>query len=115
MKRFSTIFLTSMFLLVIAFAAAKSEKSGQELFYKLGCTCHHPTKDFTFGNLGPSLQRIAKEYKYNPSELIPYLKGGKKSIIDTKRHHIMKPFLQRMKGLSDSEFQQLADYILMHK
>ena len=90
-----------------AFAA-----DGKAVFQSKGCTaCHNPTVD----TVGPSLKKIAKAYAGKEQQLIEFLKGHGKAIVDPAKFPIMQPQLNQLKSLSDAELKALAEFILSHK
>ncbi len=109
MKKFAIL---SFLFFSIAVGLAWAAQTGEKIFYQYGCTCHHPTKNFTFGNLGPSLQKIQTAYNGNSQQLQKYLKGKSNPIMDPARANIMKEPLNKIKNLSPQETQLLADFIM---
>ncbi len=90
-----------------AFAA-----DGAQLFKSKGCAaCHQASVD----TVGPALKKIAQAYAGKEEELIKFLKGEHKSIVDPAKFAIMQPQLNTTKAMSDEELKALADYILSHK
>ncbi|NPA51939.1 MAG: c-type cytochrome [Aquificae bacterium] len=90
-----------------AFAA-----DGKAIFQSKGCAaCHNPTVD----TVGPSLKKIAKAYAGKEKELIEFLKGHGKAIVDPAKYPIMQPQLNQLKSLSEEEIKALAEYILSVK
>jgi Cytochrome c551/c552 len=91
--------------------AADSKKpiDGKTLFQAKGCTaCHQSDKD----SVGPSLKKIADVYKGKESDLIKYLKGQGKAIVDPDKEAVMKPQLSTTKVMKDDELKALVKYIL---
>jgi len=85
---------------------------GKNMFNSKGCTaCHQPAAD----TVGPSLKKIAQAYAGKEDELVKFLKGEGKAIVDPAKEAVMKPQLGQLKGLSEQEFKDLAAYILSHK
>ncbi len=85
---------------------------GAALFKQKGCNaCHKPDVEAA----GPSLKRIAQAYAGKKADLVKFLKGEGQPIVDPAKFSIMKMQLARIKGMSDAEFEALADYILKHK
>ena len=90
-----------------AFAA-----DGKAIFQSKGCAaCHNPTVD----TVGPSLKKIAQAYAGKEQQLIEFLKGHGKAIVDPAKFPIMQPQLNQLKSLSDEEIKALAEYILSVK
>jgi cytochrome c len=89
--------------------AQKPEVNGQQIFQSKGCAaCHNPSAD----TVGPSLKKISTAYKDKKDELIAFLKGEHKAIVDPAKFPIMQPQLNTTKSLSEEELEALADYIL---
>lgn len=91
-----------------------SEESGSgfRLFEERGCgACHDRTKDQTIYRLGPSLEQIAEAYKGHEGDLEVFLKGGCDPIVDEARYEIMHGEIVKIKGLSDSQIEDLRKYI----
>jgi len=85
---------------------------GAALFKQKGCNaCHKPNVEAA----GPSLKKIAGAYAGKKADLVKFLKGEGKPIVDPARFAIMQAQLARIKGLSDAEYEALADFILKHK
>ncbi len=98
----SGIFLISSFSLAA---------DGKAIFQSKGCaSCHNPTVD----TVGPSLKKIAAAYKGKEDELIAFLKGQHKAIVDPAKFPIMMSQLNVTKKLTDEELKALADFILSH-
>ena len=86
--------------------------NGQAIFQQKGCGgCHQPAVD----TVGPSLKKIAQAYAGKKNELIAFLKGQGKAIVDPAKAPMMMPQLNTTKQLSDKELEALADFILSHK
>ena len=85
---------------------------GGQIFQTKGCTaCHQAAVD----TVGPSLKKIAQAYAGKKEDLVKFLKGQGKSIVDPGKFAIMQPQLNTTKALSDKELEALADFILSHK
>lgn len=94
--------------------AAGTDKpvDGAEIFQKNRCgTCHQPATE----SAGPSLQKIAQDYKEKNGDLVAFLKGEAEPIVDPSKADMMKPLLMPLKSLSEEEYKALADYILEAK
>ena len=86
--------------------------NGQQIFQSKGCAgCHNPTVD----TVGPSLKKIAQAYAGKKEELIAFLQGKHKAIVDPAKFGIMMPQLNATKNMSKEELEALADFILSHK
>jgi cytochrome c551/c552 len=84
---------------------------GESIFKAKGCAaCHQPNAD----TIGPGLNKIASVYKGNKDELIKFLNGEGKAIVDPAKEAIMKPNLETTKKLSKEEKEVLAEFILKH-
>ena len=85
--------------------------NGESIFKSKGCAaCHQPNAD----TVGPGLNKIASVYKGNKDELIKFLNGEGKAIVDPAKEAIMKPNLETTKKLSREEKEALAEFILKH-
>lgn len=85
---------------------------GKAIFQSKGCaSCHQPAVD----TVGPSLKKIAQAYTGKEEQLVKYLKGQAKPIVDPARAAIMNAQLAMIKNLSDAELKALAEFILSHK
>ena len=112
----ATVALT---MLVSGSFAANSKKSedkkpidGKALFQSKGCSaCHQVDKD----SVGPSLKKIADVYKEKEADLIKFLKGEGKAIVDPAKEAIMKPQINTTKSMKDDELKALVKYILSNK
>ena len=99
------------FGLAVAVSAAMAA-DGKALFASKGCAaCHQATVD----TVGPSLKKIAEAYKGKEAELIKFLKGEGKAIVDPAKFSVMQPQLNTTKSMSDEELKALAEYMLSHK
>uniref|UniRef100_A0A7V4N3Z0 C-type cytochrome n=1 Tax=Thermodesulfobacterium geofontis TaxID=1295609 RepID=A0A7V4N3Z0_9BACT len=107
MKKIS-IFLGLIFILIFyGFKVLAAE--GEKIFKKLNCSSCHYQKDEGFA---PSLKSISKAYKNKKEELIKYLKGEAKAIIDPDREDFMKPYIKQTKNLENKDLEKLAEYLL---
>jgi len=96
----------------LAFAGFALAADGKAIFQSKGCTaCHQPAAD----TVGPSLKKIAQAYAGKEDQLVKYLKGQGKAIVDPAKEAIMRPQLAALKTLSDAELKALAQFILSHK
>lgn len=60
----------------------------------------------------PSLKSISKAYKNKKENLLKYLKGEAKAIIDPDREDFMKPYIKQTKSLENKDLENLADFLL---
>lgn len=85
---------------------------GSAIFKSKGCaSCHQPSAD----TVGPSLKKIAKAYSGKKGDLVKFLQGKGKAIVDPAKEAIMKPQLTMIKNLPKEQLEALADFILSHK
>lgn len=97
---------------VMAVASASFAADGKALFQQKGCTaCHQAAAD----TVGPSLKKIAAAYAGKEAELIKYLKGEGKAIVDPAKEAVMKPQINTTKAMKDDELKALAQFILSNK
>ena len=84
-----------------------------EAFFKQNCSiCHKADKDNGF----PSVKKIAAIYKDKKEDLVKFLKGEGKAVVEPKRYESeMKPNLEKTKELSATDLHLLVDYILSVK
>ncbi|SNZ02452.1 cytochrome c [Persephonella hydrogeniphila] len=93
------------------FAGGAMAADGEAIFKSKGCSaCHKPASK----SMGPSLKEIAQAYKGKEGDLVKFLKGEAKPIVDPAKFSMMKPQLSKTKALSDDELKALADFILKH-
>jgi len=108
MKKALTVALAGLTLM----AGSVFAGDGQSVFQSKGCAaCHQASAD----TVGPSLKKIAKAYAGKKEELIKFLKGEGKAIVDPNKFAIMQPQLNTTKALSDKDLEALVDFILSHK
>jgi len=99
-------------LSVAVLVAGSFAADGKALFQQKGCTaCHQADKD----TVGPALKKIAAAYKGKEADLIKFLKGQGKAIVDPAKAAIMMPNLNTTKAMKDDELKALAQFILSHK
>ncbi len=85
---------------------------GASIFKSKGCaSCHQPTAD----TVGPSLKKIAVAYDGKKADLVKFLQGKGKAIVDPAKEAIMRPQLTMIKNLPKDQLEALADFILKHK
>lgn len=89
-----------------------SAKLGQEIFDGKGnCfACHKPDQKI----IGPSIAEIAKIYKEKNGNIVEFLKGNGKPIVDPSQYEVMKTNFSITKNLSNEELKGLEDYIYSH-
>ncbi len=91
-------------------AEAKSPVAlGQELFEGAGnCfACHKPDQKI----VGPSITEIAKIYKDQNGDIVNFLKGNGKPIVDPSQYEVMKTNFAITKNMTDEELKGLEAYI----
>ncbi|WP_338151265.1 c-type cytochrome [Persephonella sp. IF05-L8] len=92
-------------------AVTTAQVDGQKLFNEKGCAgCHQASVE----SVGPSLKKIAEAYKGKEEELVKFLKGEAKPIVDPAKFGVMQGQISITKALSDEERKALADFILSH-
>jgi len=85
---------------------------GKALFLNNGCVaCHQVDKK----TVGPAIKEIAAAYADKKDDLVKFLKGEGKAIVDPAQFAVMQPNLAATKKMSDAERAGLADYILSNK
>jgi len=92
--------------------AQSSEELGATIFAGKGtcATCHKPDTKL----IGPSLQEIAKIYKEKNADMVTFLKGEGKPIVDPSQFEVMKANFALTKTFSDEELKALETYIYSH-
>ena len=85
---------------------------GNRLFSEKTCiTCH----DMTTEKIGPSVKKIMKVYKEKNGNIVAFLKGQTKPIVDTTANQVaimqanIDGFLQ---NISDEELNTIATYMM---
>lgn len=88
------------------------EDLGAEIFVGKGnCfACHNPDVKL----VGPSLKDIAKIYKEKNGDMVSFLKGVGKPIVDPSQYDLMKPNLELTKTFTDKELKALEAYVYSH-
>ncbi len=85
---------------------------GNRLFSEKTCiTCH----DVNNKKIGPSVKEIMAIYKEKNGEIVAFLKGNAKPIVDTTASQvaIMQANIDGfLKGITDEELQTIATYML---
>ena len=85
---------------------------GKALFLNNGCVaCHQPDKK----TVGPAIKEIAAAYAGKKDDLVKFLKGEGKAVVDPAQFAVMQPNVATTKKMSDAERAALADYILSVK
>lgn len=89
------------------------EALGQEIFDGKGnCyTCHKPDQK----TIGPSLQDIATIYKEKGGDIVSFLRGNEKPLVDPSQYEVMKTNFIVTKAMSDDELRGLEAYIYSFK
>ncbi len=106
MKKFLFTIFGIVFMVSVSMAA-----DGKAIFQSKGCSsCHNPTVE----TVGPPLKKIAEAYKGKEEDLIKFLKGHGKAIVEPSKFPIMMSQLNVTKQLSDEELKALAEFILSH-
>ena len=82
---------------------------GQELFEGAGnCfACHKPDQKI----VGPSISEIAEIYKKQNGDIVDFLKGNGKPIVDPSQYEVMKTNFAITKNMTDQELEGLEAYI----
>jgi len=85
---------------------------GNRLFSEKKCiTCHDVKKN----NIGPSVKEIMTIYKEKNGDIVSFLKGTAKPIVDTTNSQvaIMQDNIDRfLKDISDEELKTIVTYML---
>jgi cytochrome c len=83
---------------------------GQKLFEGEGnCfACHKPDQKI----IAPSLQEIATIYKEQNADMVSFLKGEGKPIVDPSQYETMKTNFTITKSMSDEQLKALEMYIM---
>jgi len=91
---------------------AVAGKNGKSLFMENGCVaCHQVDKK----TVGPAVKTIATSYAGKKDDLVKFLKGEGKAIVDPAQFAVMKPNLATTKKLNDADLSALVDYMLSAK
>ena len=91
---------------------AVAGKNGKSLFMENGCVaCHQMDKK----TVGPAIKAIATSYAGKKDDLVKFLKGEGKAIVDPAQFAVMQPNLATTKKLNDADLSALVDYILSAK
>ena len=85
------------------------EQLGESIFKGKGtCVSCHKTDSKL---IGPSLQDIAKMYKEKNGNIITFLKGDSKPIVDPAQYALMQPNIVLTKTMTDEELKALEAYV----
>jgi len=104
------VITTAILGLAISVTGAMAADGGA-LFKSKGCAaCHQAATD----TVGPSLKKIAQAYKGKEGELIKFLKGEAKPIVDPAKFNVMKPQLNATKNMSEEELKAIAEFMMKH-
>jgi cytochrome c551/c552 len=108
MKQLGAFVLVGIVLVAVSVGA----EEGAAIFDTQHCgVCHKP--DSSTAN--PSLKEIALAYHGKEDQLISYLKGEAKPIVNMGKANMMKRALEKTKALSDADRKTLADFIMGHE
>jgi len=121
---FSFAFITSVSFLIFSFAEKKdtltkvsqtpSIEKGKKLFKKNACTgCHQEQIKI----VGPTVKDIAAKYKAEKGNLITFLQGKSKPIVDKDAGQIaiMNASLGITKRMKAEDLKAISDYIMSFK
>ncbi len=86
-----------------------SQQLGQEIFNGKGnCfSCHKPDQKI----IGPSIVEIANIYKEKNGNMVEFLKGEGKPIVDPSQYAVMQANFAITKNFTDQELKAVEDYI----
>jgi len=91
---------------------AAGDVDGKALFMENGCVaCHNMDKK----TVGPSVKEIGAAYAGKKDDLIKFLKGEGKAIVDPAQFAVMQPNLNTTKNMNAAQLGALADYFLNAK
>lgn len=97
-------------LLAASVAHAVDFPQGRTIFEAKKCNlCHKPDVE----SIGPSIDKIARQYRGNEAGLVAYLKGEAEAIIYPERAAAMKPQLVKIRAIGDEKISFIARYILL--
>jgi cytochrome c len=85
------------------------EQLGQEIFESKGnCfACHKPDQKI----VGPSIEQIAQIYKDKNGDIVSFLKGNEKPLVDPEQFAVMQTNFAVTKNMTDQELKALEAYI----
>lgn len=83
---------------------------GEELFKGVGnCfSCHLPEKKV----IGPSIKEIAQIYKDQNADMVTFLKGKGKPIVDPSQYEVMRANFIITKNMTDEQLQAIDAYMM---
>lgn len=86
--------------------------NGKELFDSKGncAACHQPDQRI----IGPSIVEIATIYRDENADMVEFLKGNAKPIVDPDQYEIMKTNFAITKKMSDEELHAIVSYMYSH-
>ncbi|WP_281227317.1 c-type cytochrome [Flavobacterium aquiphilum] len=92
-----------------AIEAKTPEALGKEIFEGKGncVACHQVDQKV----VGPSIQEIAKIYKEKNGDIVTFLKGDSKPLVDPSQFEVMKTNFAITEEMSDEELEALEAYI----
>lgn len=92
--------------------ASSPEALGKDIFEGKGncVACHKVDQKI----IGPSLIEIAKIYKEKKGNMISFLKGEGKPLVDATQYEVMKTNFAITKTMSDEELKALEAYFYSH-
>ena len=87
-----------------------SQKLGQEIFDGKGnCfSCHKPDQKI----IGPSIAEIANIYRDKKGNMVEFLKGEGRPIVDPSQYAVMQANFAITKNFTDEELKALEDYFM---
>ena len=90
-------------------ASEVSIENGRNLFEGKGTcvACHKPNAKI----IGPSIKEIASIYKKEKGNLVEFLKGNEKPIVDPSQYEVMKTNFSITKNMSNDELESIKLYI----
>lgn len=91
------------------YAFSDGRDNGKQLFNVKGCSMCHK-KDTS--SVGPSLETIALRYSGKENQLVDYLNGSAKAIVEPGRDNVMRPQLMKIRAATPSEKRDIARYIV---
>lgn len=103
------IFMTVLLMMTSLYAFNDGRQNGKQLFSSKGCTMCHK-KDIR--SVGPSIETIAIRYSGKENQLIAYLNGTGKAIVEPGRDSVMRPQLTKIRSLRPSDKRDIARYII---
>lgn len=91
------------------YAFSDGRDNGKQLFNAKGCSmCHKKDSN----SVGPSLETIALRYSGKENQLIEYLNGNAKAIVEPGRDNVMRPQLMKIRAATPSEKRDIARYMI---